>query len=98
MKFSFPWLAAGIGLTLAVVLVRSGSLSAPENTSLPTLTRLFISEFGFMVTAAGGYVAGKSLLRSGRRWSNLILTIACLSLSIAFFTIGILIWQGSVKP
>lgn len=95
MKFSFPWMATGIGLILAIVLLRSGALSDGETLALPLLTLLFISEFGFVVTGAGGVIAGKSLLRGTRSWTNLLLTIACLALSVAFFAIGILLWRGA---
>jgi hypothetical protein len=96
MKFSFPWLAAGIGLLLAMVLLQTGVLGEADDRSLPLLTLLFISEFGFFVTAAGSFVAGRSLLQQGRSKANLFLTLACGVLAIAFFTLGIHLWQGSV--
>ncbi|MEJ2393919.1 MAG: hypothetical protein P8045_00615 [Candidatus Thiodiazotropha sp.] len=95
MKFSFPWFAAGTGLLLAMVLLKSGVLGDAADRGLPLLTMLFISEFGFFVTAAGSFVAGKSLLNQGRSWKNLLLTAACGVLAIAFFSLGILLWQGS---
>ena len=96
MKFSFPWLAAGLGLLLAMVLLQSGVLGAAEARKLPLLTLLFISEFGFLVTAAGSIVAGRTLLQQGRNWTQLSLTLACGALAIAFFSLGIMLWQSSV--
>ncbi len=96
MKFSFPWLAAGIGLLLAMVLIQTGVLGEAEERSLPLLTMLFISEFGFLVTAAGSFLAGRALQGQARSWSNLFLTLACGALAIAFFILGIRLWQGSV--
>lgn len=96
MKFSFPWLAAGLGLLLAMVLLQSGVLGAAEARKLPLLTLLFISEFGFLVTAAGSIVAGRSLLQQSRNWTQLSLTLACGALAIAFFSLGIMLWQSSV--
>ncbi len=96
MKLSFPWLSAGIGLLLAMALIQSGALGQATDRSLPLLTMLFISEFGFFVTAAGSVMAGRTLLKQGRSWSNLLLTVACGALSLAFFTLGILLWQSSV--
>ena len=93
MKISFPWLASGIGLVLVMVLIKGGAL-AEEERALPLLTLLFISEFGFMLTAAGGYVAAKSLLQADKNWRTFLLTLACISLAIAFFTLGILLWRG----
>lgn len=96
MKFSFPWLAAGLGLLLALVLLQSGVLGPAEARKLPLLTLLFISEFGFLVTAAGSIVAGKTLLQQGRTWSQLLLTLACSALAIAMFSLGIMLWQSSI--
>ncbi|MGD8910918.1 MAG: hypothetical protein PVI92_16400 [Chromatiales bacterium] len=96
MKFSFPWIAAGIGLLLAMVLLQSGVLGEAAERSLPLLTMLFISEFGFIVTAAGSFVAGRILLRQARSWTNLFLSVACGALAIAFFTLGIQLWQRSM--
>lgn len=93
MKFSFPWLASGIGLVLVMVLIKGGAL-AEEDRALPLLTLLFISEFGFLVTAAGGYVAVKELLQADKNWRSVLLSLACLSLAIAFFTLGIQLWRG----
>jgi hypothetical protein len=96
MKFSFPWLAAGLGLLLSMVLLKSGVLGPADARSLPLLTLLFISEFGFFVTAAGSIVAGRTLIRQGRDWTHLLLTLACGVLAVAFFSLGIMLWQGSV--
>jgi hypothetical protein len=94
MKFSFPWLAAGIGFLLAMVLIQAGALGAPEAMGLPLLTMLFISEFGFFVTATGSFLAGKRLLHQKRNWSDLLLNLTCAALAIAFFSLGIWLWQG----
>jgi hypothetical protein len=96
MKFSFPWLAAGIGLLLAMVLLQTGVLGEADDRSLPLLTMLFISEFGFIVTAAGSFVAGRTLLRQGHSWANLFLSVACGALAIAFFILGFQLWQSSM--
>ena len=95
MKLSFPWLAAGLGLLLAMVLLQTGALGPAEARSLPLLTMLFISEFGFLVTAAGSIVAARTLLQQGRTWSLLLLTLACGGLAIAFFSLGIMLWQST---
>jgi hypothetical protein len=96
MKFSFPWLAAGLGLLLSIVLLQSGILGDASERSLPVLTLLFISEFGFLVTSAGSVIALRSLWLQGRSLSNLLLTLACGLLAIAFFTLGIMLWRSSV--
>ena len=96
MKLSFPWIASGIGLILAMALIKAGILGEAEEMSLPLLTMLFISEFGFFVTAAGSFLAGKSLVRQGRSLSNLLLTLTCGALAIAFFSLGIWLWRGTI--
>jgi hypothetical protein len=98
MKFSFPWFSAGLGLLLAMLLLQSGILGEASERSLPLLTLLFISEFGFLVTAAGSVVAGKTLKSQGMSWTNLLLTLACGVLAITFFTLGIMLWQSSIAP
>ncbi|MEW8441202.1 MAG: hypothetical protein AB2689_23885, partial [Candidatus Thiodiazotropha taylori] len=60
---------------------------------LPLLTTLFITEFGFLVTAAGAYFSGKSSLESDRRWSQILLTAVCGTLAVAFFILGLTLWQ-----
>lgn len=95
MKFSFPWFAAGTGLLLAMVLIQSGVLGDASERSLPLLTLLIISEFGFFVTAAGTVMAGRNLQQQGRSLSGLLLTLACGALAIAFFALGILLWQST---
>ncbi len=96
MKLSFPWIASGIGLILAMALIKAGILGEAEEMSLPLLTMLFISEFGFFVTAAGSFLAGKRLVRQGRSLSNLLLTLTCGALAIAFFSLGIWLWRGTI--
>ncbi len=97
MKFPFPWISAGLGLILAMVLIRAGVLGEESERSLPLLTLLFISEFGFLVTAAGSVFAGRGLMRSDRHWSQVLLTFACGALAVAFFSLGILLWQGAAR-
>jgi uncharacterized membrane protein len=79
-----------------MVLLQTGVLGKADERSLPLLTMLFISEFGFIVTAAGSFVAGRTLLRQGYSWANLFLSVACGALAIAFFTLGIQLWQSSM--
>jgi hypothetical protein len=94
MKFSFPWAAAGIGLIFAIVLLRVDPFASGGTSALPPLTLLFICEFACLVTGAGGFIAGRSYVQGARSWTNLLLTIACCALSLAFLSIGILLWQG----
>ena len=62
---TFPWLAAGIGLILALVLLQATSTDRTEPL-LPPLMLLFISELGFIVTLLGAW-SGARLWRLARR-------------------------------
>ncbi|MCG8041156.1 MAG: hypothetical protein AB2688_18705 [Candidatus Thiodiazotropha taylori] len=93
MKANFPWISAGLGLTLAMVLISSGVFREPAERGLPLLTTLFITEFGFLVTAAGAYFSGKSSLEPDRHWSQILLTAVCGALAVAFFILGLTLWQ-----
>ncbi|MET0028729.1 MAG: hypothetical protein ABW101_13965 [Candidatus Thiodiazotropha sp.] len=93
MKANFPWISAGLGLTLAMVLISSGVFKDPAERGLPLLTTLFITEFGFLVTAAGAFISGKSVLETERRWSQILLIAVCGALAIAFFLLGLTFWQ-----
>jgi hypothetical protein len=62
-NLSFPWLALGLGLLVAVGLLSSGALSPDGNYSLPLLTMLIVNEFGFFVTAIGAGVGINRLLK-----------------------------------
>ncbi len=93
MKANFPWISAGLGLTLALVLIGSGVFKDPAERGLPLLTTLFITEFGFLVTAAGAFISGRSFLATDRRWTHSLLTLVCGALALAFFILGLLMWQ-----
>ncbi|MCG7874462.1 MAG: hypothetical protein N0C88_11570 [Candidatus Thiodiazotropha lotti] len=93
MKANFPWISAGLGLTLAMVLISSGVFRDPAERGFPLLTTLFITEFGFLVTAAGAFVSGRSSLVTKRRWSQILLTVVCGALALAFFILGLTLWQ-----
>ena len=64
-RFPFTWAAAGLGLVLALVLALgggpvgtpSGGIDSQAARGMPLLTRLFIGEFGFLITAGGAFGA-----------------------------------------
>ena len=47
MKLPFPWVALGVGLLIAGLLVQAGALQSEGGRSLPLLTQLIVAEFGF---------------------------------------------------
>jgi hypothetical protein len=94
--FPYTWAAAGLGLLLALVLAVSGGADARPAPGLPLLTRLFVAEFGFLVTAGGAFWGFKQPGAQGARTATRIAAIACTALAAAFLLIGILLWSDSV--
>lgn len=91
-RFNFPWIAAGIGIILAIVMLRGGATEPAGATHLPPLTLLFISEFGFLITATGAFVAVRAWRRAHNR-RELLLGLACSVLALGFVAIGIAMWR-----
>lgn len=91
-RFNFPWIATGLGLVIAIVMLRGGATRPPGETGLPPLTLLFMSEFGFIVTAAGAFVGVRGGLQQRSR-NQLVLGLACSVLALGFIAIGIALWR-----
>ncbi len=91
----FPWLAAGIGLILVLVLLRTSTELRTEPL-LPPLMLLFISEFGFFVTVIGAWLGGRAWLTERSQWSLLLVGGACGILALVFLYLGISLWSGFV--
>lgn len=94
-RFNFPWIAAGIGIILAIGMLRGGATEPAGATGLPPLTLLFMSEFGFLVTAAGAFVGIRAWRRGSSR-RELLLGLACSVLALGFAAIGIAMWRVHV--
>jgi len=94
MKLSFPWLALGLGLTLAVILVVSGAVDPASKPALPLLTLLIMAEFGFFVTAFGAGHAIRMGITQGFGFALFALIAGCSLLSIGFLWLGISLWPG----
>jgi len=93
-RLTFPWLALGMGILVAVGLLASGVLSADGNYQLPLLTMLIVNEFGFFVTAIG---AGVGINMLGKEGSNPVLlgvVIADAMLAAGFLYLAITLWPG----
>ncbi len=94
MKFSYPWLALGLGLIIAVILVVSGAVDPASQPALPLLTLLIMTEFGFFVTAIGAVQAIRAGLAQGFGLALLTVIAGCSLLSIGFMWLGISLWPG----
>lgn len=93
-RFPFTWAAAGLGLILALVLGLSGAADPATANRLPLLTLLFISEFGFLTTAAGAVWGFKTRGREDAEAGSLIAAFACVALAAAFLLMGIGLWNS----
>ncbi|HID48214.1 MAG TPA: hypothetical protein EYP40_01125 [Chromatiales bacterium] len=92
MKRSFPWMALGIGLLLALVLLQFSPLDPDGRPAMPLLTALLMSEFGFLLTAAGAIVSGREVLRRGARGRDMLLLPGNLLLAASFVRLGLALW------
>jgi hypothetical protein len=93
-KEGFPWLALGIGLVLAAVLIRSGAADPADGYGLPLLTLLLMAEFGFLVTAVGAFLGVRTMQRRGRSPAHLLATLGCAALALGFLMLGFSLWPG----
>ncbi|HDN69048.1 MAG TPA: hypothetical protein ENG26_00550 [Gammaproteobacteria bacterium] len=93
-NLSFPWLALGLGLLVAVGLLSSGALSPDGNYSLPLLTMLIVNEFGFFVTAIGAGVGINMILKDGRQTPLLMVIVGCTLMALGFLYMAIRLWPG----
>ena len=93
-NISFPWLAMGLGLTVAVGLMMSGVFSPDGNYKLPLLTMLIVNEFGFFVTAIGAGIGINTLLGKGTNPAMLGITLADGLMAAMFLYLGIQLWPG----
>lgn len=95
MKKSVPWLALGIGLFLALVLLQFSPLSAAKEFSLPMLTALLMCELGFIMTAVGAGISVRDVMKLGIKLRPAALFIGNLLLALYFINQGLALWAKS---
>jgi hypothetical protein len=93
-KLSFPWLALGLGLLVAIGLLYSGVFSPDASYALPLLTMLIVNEFGFFVTAIGAGVGINMILKDGTQTPLLMVIIGDAMLAACFLYLAIRLWPG----
>lgn len=94
LKLPFPWLALGVGLLLALVLIKTGALPGGREGSLPLLTQLIIAEFGFFLTAAGAGMAVRTMQSQGATAALVTAVAGCVLLTAGFLWLGLQLWPG----
>ena len=92
MQRSFPWLALGLGLLLALVLMRFGPTA--DGGGLPLLTALLISEFGFLLTAIAAGIGVRDLVNQGARAVCILPLAGNALLAVNFLRMGLALWPG----
>ena len=95
MQKSITWLTLGIGLFLALILFRFSPLSASSGFSLPMLTALLMSEFGFIITVIGAGISVRDVLKQGVELRPAALLIGNLLLALNFINQGLSLWAES---
>jgi len=89
------WIALGIGLAIAMVAVPASAPTPDGHTALPLLTLLFMSEFGFILSAIGAYLGIQRLRRAGLRFALTAATGGCVALALLFAWLGLSLWSGA---
>jgi cytochrome bd-type quinol oxidase subunit 2 len=95
-KSLFPWIASAIGLVLLAVLLLSGAASAEAEGSLPLLTQLMISEFGFILALIGTVMGIRQQQAEGTDSRLMLATLACGLFALVFAGLGVSLWPGQL--
>jgi hypothetical protein len=94
LKLPFPWVALGLGLLIALLLVKTGALAPEATRSLPLLTLLIVTEFGFFLTAIGAGLAIRSLVAHGFNVALSMALAGCAVLAGGFLWLGLQLWPA----
>lgn len=95
MKYPFPFLSAGIGLTLMLMqmmtgltLTSEGFVQLPEDSFLPPLMILLMNEFGMILCTVGAFLAYKMLRSDAKKSTSILLLLVNITLACVFAYIG----------
>jgi hypothetical protein len=91
----FPSIALGLGLVLAFILLASGAHDPAGEHLLPLLMLLLMSELGFIVTAAGAFVAIRVGHKTGISFALVSTALGCVAMAIGFVVIGLALWPAT---
>jgi len=88
----FPWLALGISLLFALIILQTDGHVPGSTGGLPLLMRLLMSEFAFLLNIAGVIVSIREMLRHGPSFAAIAAATGCLLLAGFFFYLAVMIW------
>jgi hypothetical protein len=89
----FPFIALGIGLFMAAVLLLGGAISG--QLLMPLLAALLMSEFGFILNLVGVFLAYQSL-NEVRSVPVMITMVGCALMAVFFLWLGITLWPDNI--
>jgi len=89
---NFPYIAAGLGLMLMLLVTKGKVLGSDGETLLPLLTLLVVSEFCFIVNTIGVYIGIKQIKAIGFQALYTVTTLLCALLAVRFLFIGVALW------
>jgi hypothetical protein len=92
VRLPWAWIALGIGLLLALLLIGTGALPNSGARRLPLLTQLIVAEFGFFLTAIGAGAAVRSIMARGFSPALAAATLGCALLAAGFLWLGLQLW------
>jgi hypothetical protein len=94
LKLPFSWVALGVGLLIALLLLKTGALAPEAARSLPLLTLLMVAEFGFFLTAIGAGVAIRQMVSQGFDAALSVALSGCTALAGGFLWLGLRLWPA----
>jgi len=89
---TFPYIAAGVGILLMVLVIKGSETNVDGVTQIPLLTLLIVSEFAFFVTAFGAFIGFKQIRLKGMKLWYLAVSLFCVLMAIRFMWLGIELW------
>jgi heme/copper-type cytochrome/quinol oxidase subunit 3 len=91
-KQNYPFIAAGVGLLLLLIVLKGSEPRADGTTTLPLFTLLAISEVAFFATAIGAYLGIRRMRAGGTRVTYALIVLSCVMLAVGSLLAGIMLW------
>ncbi|MFM1892733.1 MAG: hypothetical protein RLZ44_1810 [Pseudomonadota bacterium] len=91
-KRNYPFVAAGVGLLLLLIVMRGSAPGSDGSTALPLFTLLAISEVAFFVTAIGAYIGIRQIRAGGTKVVYALTVLSCVLLALGALLGGVMLW------